>query len=261
LEFITKIVKAFRKYKDFFLISVKAELTLEVSRSYLGYVWWILDPLLYMGIYIFVVSFIFQRGGPNYPVFVFSGLLIWRWTSSSLTESTNSIVRKKNLLDQVYLPKFILPMVQIVKNTLFYLFSLTILLLLIVIYKIPFTLHFFEIIPIVIIQTLFLFGLGLWFSHLGVYFYDFDKYIRFILRLWYYLSPGLYEIESVPEKLRPIMWLNPLTITMQGSRDLFMYNRSPNYLALSVLGVVSIVIIYSGLFKLDQFDRSYTKVI
>lgn len=248
------------KYWEYILNSINTEIRTEYSTSYVGYLWWILDPLLYMVIYIVVVTILLGRRPPDYPVFLFTGLLFWRWTSSAFIRCTNSIISKRNLLAQVYIPKFIFPLVRVVIESIYFLFSIFVLFALLIIYKIPFTLHFLEFVPLFFVQFLFIFGMGLWLSHLGAYYYDVDRVLSFILRVWYYVSPGLYSLASVPESYRHLFWLNPLTTIMESSRNVFLYGKSPVYPALAGLAVLSLVIIYFGLKKLREFDRVYTKV-
>ena len=250
-----------KKFKEYIINSFFTGLALDNSRSYLGFVWWVLDPLMYMLIYIIVVSVILGRGEPNFPVFVFSGLLIWRWTSNTINQSTKSIIAKKNIINNVYIPKFIFPFVKNNINTFYFLISIFLLIILLIIYKIPFTWHFIEFIPVMIVQYLFNFGVSLWLSHLGVIYFDVDKIINVFIRAWYYLSPGLYSLDRVPELVRPFMWLNPLTTTIVSSRNVFLYGKSPEYLGLLIWGVISLIIIILGLRKVYYFDRAYAKVI
>jgi len=214
-----------------------------------------------MLIYIIVVSIIMGRGEPNFPVFVFSGLLIFRWSSNTIGQSTSSISSKKNIINNIYLPKTLFPFIKNNVNTFYFLISLALLIVLLVIYKIPPTWHYFEIIPVLVVQYLFNFGVSLWLSHLGIVFFDVDKILNVFLRAWYYLSPGLYALDRVPEEFRPFMWLNPLTTSIVSSRNVFLYGKSPVYLGLATWFLISVVLIYFGLRKVYQFDRSYAKVM
>lgn len=257
---LKRFLNDLKKYREFIVNSISTELTTEYANSYIGYLWWILDPLLYMMIYVFVVSIVLGRGGPDYPVFLFSGLLFWRWTSSAILRCSNSIVSKRNILNQIFLPKFVLPLIRTCIEAAYFIFSIIVLLALLLLYRIPFTYHILEFIPIFITQFLFIFGAGLWLSHLGVYYYDVDRVLSFLLRIWYYVSPGLFALESIPEPYQRLFWLNPLTVIMTSSRNVFMYGKHPLYLGLAILSLVSLILIYSGLRLLYKFDRTYTKV-
>src|SRR5690625_2980093 len=98
------------KRKDLLYYLVKSGLKAEHRNSYLGYFWWLLDPLLNVLVYYFLVVIILERGGENYPVFLVIGLVVWRWISSSINTSSKSILRYSSIINQVYLPKSIFPL-------------------------------------------------------------------------------------------------------------------------------------------------------
>lgn len=257
---IKRTIADLNKYREYILSSISTGITSEYANSYLGYVWWVLDPLLFMLIYVFVVQIVLGRGGPQYPVFVFSALLFWRWTQSAVAKSTRSIISAKSILSQTYIPKFIFPFVKVTINSVYFLFSILILAVFLIIYRIPFTFHIIEFIPIFIVQYTLILGLSLWLAHLGVYYYDVDRILGFVLRLWYYVSPGLYPIEDVPEKLQSIIWLNPLTTIFVSSRNVFMYGKSPVYIGLLAWFIVGVIFVITGLLTLYKFDKTYAKI-
>ena len=232
----------------------------DFANSYIGYIWWVLDPVLFMLVYVFIFQIILQTKIPNYPVFLMCSLLFWRWISSSVSQCTSSIISKRSILSQTYIPKFILPLTRLGINSVYFLFSITVLLAFILFYRIPFTWHFIELVPLFFITFLFVYGIGLWLSHLGVFFVDVERLLQFILRIWYYISPGVYAVANVPNSLKDYIWLNPLTPVFESSRNIFLYNKSPNYLILGVWVVISLILIYTGLKKLNKFDKTYTKI-
>src|SRR5690625_5591259 len=98
------------KRKDLLLYLVKSGLKAEHRNSYLGYFWWLLDPLLNVLVYYFLVVIILDRGGENYALFLVIGLVVWRWISSSINSSAKSVLRYSSIIRQVYLPKSIFPL-------------------------------------------------------------------------------------------------------------------------------------------------------
>jgi ABC-type polysaccharide/polyol phosphate export permease len=136
-----------------------------------------------------------------------------------------------------------------------------ILLFMLPIFQVPLTKQLAAFFPLFISQFLLLSGLGLWFAHIGVYFSDIDKLFSFALRIWYYLSPGLYKIDSIPEKYQKIMWLNPLATTFESSRNIFLYGKPPIYNGLILWGSIGVLLIISGIYILEKNDRYYTKII
>src|SRR5690625_6008773 len=91
--------------KDLLYYLIKSGLKADNRNSYLGYFWWLLDPLLNVLVYYFLVGIILQRGGENFAVFLVIGLVAWRWMQTTINSSAKSIIRYSSIINQVYLPK------------------------------------------------------------------------------------------------------------------------------------------------------------
>lgn len=261
INLFKKAIKDFMNYKDYVVYTVKSELKLQISGTFLGYLWWILDPLMYMLVYMLVVMVIFDRGGPDFPIYVFSALVPWKWTISSITDSTTSIKGKANILHQVYIPKFILPLIKCLINTSKFFFGILVLLIMLFFFNINYSFMNLTFFIVFAVHFLFVLGLSLNLAHVGVYFKDINNILNFLLKLWFYLSPALYQLESIPEKIRFLWWINPMTALFISYRNLFMYNLHPEYLFLGIWAVISLGLIYVGLKQLYKYDKIYTKVI
>ena len=87
---------------------VKSDLKVAYKNKLLGFLWSILDPLMMMVVYVILVQYIFKRGGPQFPVLLFSALLAWRWFVYSLQQATTSLTSKAKLIQTVAFPKVVL---------------------------------------------------------------------------------------------------------------------------------------------------------
>lgn len=251
----------FKKYKDYIMFAVKSELKAEFSGSWFGYLWWVLDPLMYMLIYMLLVMVIFQRGDENFPIFVFCALIPWKWSVTTMINSISSIKGKSAVLQQVYTPKFIFPLIRMMIQTFKFFFGILVLLVLLLFFKIPYSLNNLGFFLVFIPQFLFLMGASFILAHVGVYFKDIRNIMTFSTRLWFYLSPGLYSLDRVPDKIMFVWLLNPMTTFFENYRNVFLYGKAPDYKMLIVWTIFSIILIYFGLRKLYIADKNYTKVI
>lgn len=258
---IIRAINDVSKYKDYLSYNIRVNLRLKVSNTLLGYFWWLLDPLLQMLVYTIIVAFIFDKGEANFPVFVFCALLSWKWFSSTVMYSANCIKANSGVLNQVYVPKFLLPLQETVVNLIKFLFGFIILLAMLVFFKIVPTLHFFEIILIIASNFLFIFAVSLIMTHFGVFISDMRNFLSHVNRIWWYLSPGMYSLDIVPEQYSWLFWLNPNTAFFESYRNVIMYGQSPLYLALFIWTSISCLLIFYGLRKLYAFDRSYSKIV
>ena len=110
------------------LFSTYAELRAERARSYLGLLWWIVEPAMNMGVYYLVFAVIFRMGGPDYIPFLLIGLTLWQWFKSCISHGGYSIWQQLPLVRQVKLPLQVFPSVQILADTVKFLCILAILL-------------------------------------------------------------------------------------------------------------------------------------
>lgn len=260
MNLIKKTYNDLKKYKEFIIFNSKYELKLQVANTLLGYLWWLLDPLFHMIVYTVMVSVIFKGGIEAFPVFVFCALLPWKWYTSTLMNSANSIKSKMNILNQTYIPKFVLPLTQSIVNFTKFIFGLIILFPLIFIFKVQLSFHFFEIVVVILVNFLFLYGTSLIIAHYGVVFKDMKNVLSHVIRLWFYLSPGLYSLSQIPESVRFLWWFNPNTTLFESYRNVIMYQSSPLYGPLAILAIISLGLIYFGLWKLNKYDKAYLKM-
>tara|TARA_Y100000310_G_scaffold329150_1_gene398463 strand:- start:5295 stop:6095 length:801 start_codon:yes stop_codon:yes gene_type:complete len=248
-------------YREFVKNDTLAKLKIRHKGTTLGYLWWLLDPLLFMGIYILIVQIIFKRGGPDYPLFVFLALLSWRWFSSTLNDSSNSIRIRERLIKEIYFPKIILPLSFVFANIINFSFGLILLFIVIIIFKVNFTIYFLFFPLIVLIQLLFTMGLSLIVAHLTVFFKDISNILRYSLQIWFFLSPGIYSSDLIPDKFNLIYSLNPFYTLFNSYRDSIMYAQLPNLFALGIIFIVSLALIFIGAKIISKSEGNYAKIL
>src|SRR6478672_10522696 len=88
---------------------VQADLKKKGADSLLGNLWWVLDPLLQMLVYVVLVEVLFKRNQPDYPLFIFAAILPWKWFTSSVGDGITAVSSQDRLIKQVHFPKIVLP--------------------------------------------------------------------------------------------------------------------------------------------------------
>jgi ABC-type polysaccharide/polyol phosphate export permease len=205
---------------------VQADLKKKGSDTVLGNIWWVLDPLLQMVVYVILVSVIFQRTTPDYPLFIFAAILPWKWFTSSVYDAITSVVGQERLIKQIQFPKIILPTATTfagIANFAFGLIPLAGLLLLFYSDRISPYLVFIPVIAFV--QFVFTLAFSYVVSGINVFFRDIANVSRHALRLWFYLSPALYSyaaIDALGEKapiVAQLMRINPFYTFFESYRN------------------------------------------
>lgn len=177
---------------------VQADMKKRGSDTVLGNVWWILDPLLQMTVYWIFVSVIASRPAPDYPLFIFAALLPWKWYASVVNDATNAVVNKDKLIRQIAFPKLVLPVSAASAGVVGFVWGLIPLGLLMLFYLDrvqPLMLVWLPLIAA--IQYAFSLASAVLVSAANVFFRDLGNAIGHGLRLWWFLSPGLYSLEAV----------------------------------------------------------------
>ena len=189
---------------------VSSDLKVTYKNKVLGFLWTVLDPLMMMGVYVLLVRVIFQRGGPQFPILLFSALLAWKWFTSSLADSVVCITGRARLIQTVYFPKAVLPISKVLGSLAEYLFSLLVLIPLLFIFRAKITVMLFWLPALLVVQLFLTVGASLLCSCLGIYFRDLQNILRYSLRFWFYLSPALYSVQDrIPDRFQHLYMLNP----------------------------------------------------
>lgn len=255
-------LKEIMKRRDLLFYLVKSELKAENRNSYLGYFWWLLDPLLNVLVYYFLVGIILGRGGENFGVFLVIGLVAWRWMNTTITTSAKSITKYRSIINQVNLPKSIFPLSFTLTQLVNYLFGLIV---------IAIFLAFSGTVPgwqvvylplIILVQLLFLTGFSLFIAYITVFVRDIDNILSHIMRLFFYASPIIWEggrlLGKIPEGLNFLIFSNPVAIIITSYRDILMDHQNPQFLGLFIIAVLSIAFI---IIMLRHYHRNEHKII
>lgn len=160
------------KYKDLLILLVQRDIKLKYRRSFLGYVWSVLNPLLSMIVMVIVFSHMFSRGIENFPVYLICGNIMFNFMRDSSTQAMNSIISNAGLLKKVYVPKYIFTLSKVTSCFVNFLFSLGALLIVMIVTKTRFTLYFFMIVVPIAELYVFCLGLGMFLAAATVFFRD-----------------------------------------------------------------------------------------
>ena len=243
--------------------STKAGLKAEIANSHLSWMWWFLDPICFMVIYTFIAEGVFARSDPYFPVYVFIGLTVWNFFSKVMTGSVKLVKNQKSILTRVYLPKWILS-IEKMGNLFFKMcISFALVLILMIIFQVPFSLQLFNLIPVTIVLLVITFGFSTILLHFGVFMEDLSNIVSIFLRLLFYLSGIFYNVYSrVPEPYNKILLRgNPAAFIIEQSRKIIIYQQVPDYLWLSIWMAIGLAVSIIGVATIYKYENSYAKVI
>ncbi len=228
-------------YRELIRNLVLRDLRVRYKGSALGYIWTQLAPLLMMGVFWFVFSFLQPQQIAMFPVFLIVGLLPWNFCNEAVAGGARSVIDNANLIKKVFFPREVLPLVSVCSSLVNYLLSLPMMFLVMVVVQLLYPplreqgrLNFAPTIaylPVLIgIQMLFLAGVALFMSALAVHFRDFVHLIGILLQFWFFLTPVVYSLDVLRVTIggvalaQVVRWLNPMASLIEFYREILYGN-------------------------------------
>lgn len=234
---MTAVLARHRHTADVITHLVAREFRLSYRRSVLGWLWSIAQPLSRLIILSFVFTQVIPLNVPNYPAFLFTGLIGWSWFSSGVTMATTSVIDRRDLMMRPGLPRVAMPLVALLVAGLDYLTALPVLAVFLLLSGgIPPTAVG---LPLVLgLQGLLMLGLGLAFCSANVYVRDVHLLVNTLLLLGFYVTPVFYAAKLIPPSYEWILAVNPMAQLLTMQRQILISGTFPPASALVALALV-----------------------
>jgi lipopolysaccharide transport system permease protein len=253
---------------------VQADLRKKGADTLLGNIWWVLDPLLQMVVYVVFVAIILQASTPDYPLFILSAILPWKWFTSSINDATTSVVSQERLIKQIQFPKIVLPVAATTAGIVGFGFGLIALALIMLFFRDRISINLGFIPVIAAVQYVFTLGMAFAVASVNVFFRDLGNVLRHLLRLWFYLSPALYSLSRLEDTtfmqenpiLLDIARANPFAILFESYRAVIYGTPEggpalPNWAALAALLLASVILVGLTTVLFKRLEPSFAKVL
>jgi lipopolysaccharide transport system permease protein len=236
--------------------------------SIIGLIWSFLNPVLMLGVYTFVFSYVFNArwGGVSesrieFALMVFAGLIVHSFFSDILNRAPSLILSNVNYVKKVVFPLEILPIVTLCTAGFHFLVSASVLLVAFILHAgyVHWTVFY---LPIVLLpMTALALGVGWVLASLGVYLRDIGQITGLFTNVLLFLSPVFYPVGALPNFLQSWMLLNPLTLIIEQIRLVLIVGQAPEWDRLLIYtGVVSIVI-FVGFIWFQKTRRGFADVV
>lgn len=229
IKFLKNIKYALQKYGFLVKQLVVRDFKVKYKRSVLGVLWSLLYPLLTMSVMALVFTNIFKTTTPgvNYLAYLMTGLVIFNYFNEASNLAMSSVVANFSLINKVYIPKYIFPLTKCLFVGINFLLTLIPLYLIIFLTGTGINIYHLLLPFAFICLLLFTFGFGLILATISVFLRDMFYIYGVIITLWTYLTPIMYDISIIPEKLQIIFKCNPLYWFVYFARDIILYHQVP----------------------------------
>jgi lipopolysaccharide transport system permease protein len=238
------------------------DITVRYKQTILGGMWAILQPLIGMLVYGVLLQRVVTMSsvGSPYPLFVFTGLVLWTFFSNGITLSSVSLVGSEQMIRRIYFPRILVPLGQILAMLFDLAISLVFLGLLMAYYHWHLTWTVFWLPVFLFGACLITSGLGFILSTLNVHYRDVKYAVPFLTQMLLFLTPVLYPIDHVPGKLRFLLSINPMAGMVEGFRYALLGSPISWHLVEgSFAGAIALFV--AGMFFIRRMETTFADVI
>jgi lipopolysaccharide transport system permease protein len=249
-----------RRFADIVLFKAYADLRAERERTYLGFLWWVFEPLLYALILWIVFEKVLKLGQEGFALFVLTGMVIWQWLKSAISHGSSSVLEAHGLIQQVKLPPVIFPLATILSDTVKFAFVLVLLLAILMltghgpswaVLALPFVL---------LAELAFICAVTIWLSALVPFVPDLRHVTENVLLAMLFLSGVFFDASALPESTRSWFLLNPAALIIHEAREILLHGRWPAWQPLAVVITGSAAAAVAGAIVLERLRRFYPKL-
>ena len=255
--------KDIQRYMPYAKYATTSGLKSEVASSHLSWLWWILDPILFMLVYWFIFMVIFGQKKEYFHIFVFVGLSMWNLFNKTVSGSVRIVAANRAVVTKVYIPKYFLIIILLFQNLFKMMISFGIVIVMMLWSHVPVSYNVIYVIPIFVDLILITFGVSAILAHFGVFFDDLKNITNVGLRILFYMSGIFYVItDRVNEAIATLLLkVNPVGFLIDACRSSLVYCETPHrrlillwFVIGSVLSAIGVAIIYKN-------ENNYVKVI
>ncbi|MDZ7877523.1 MAG: ABC transporter permease [Saprospiraceae bacterium] len=253
------------QYRELFFFFTWRDIKVRYKQATLGILWAILQPLSMMVLF----TFIFSRGlgltfdGLPYPLFAFSGLMIWHFFSNSLQNAASSMVANAHIIRKIYFPRLIIPLSAILTALFDVFFAFLVWVFLIFYYQYPVALGKLFLLPLsILLAGTTAFGIGTFLAALNIKYRDFRYVLPFLIQFLMFINPVVYSTKAFVNYpvLEKILELNPIAGAINMVRSLFSNTPVDGLLVLYQFGIAFLFLLV-GLYFFRKVEAYFADLV
>lgn len=245
----------------FRLVDIQARMALKADASeyFFGYIWWVLEPLLFVGIFYVVFNVMLKTRQEDFFIFLMCGNLPFMWFSKSITHSARSIISNVGLIGNIDIPKTMFPMAQVQEG--FYKQAIVFLLLMsvLVISGYAPSISWFWLVPVIIVNYIMIVACAFIASVLVCFIRDISMFIPLAMMFLMFSSGVFFDFRHLPNPQMAEFMLsyNPIAFLLDAYRQVLMHQAMPDLAQLARIGLVFTVITA----LMVSLMRKYSRII
>lgn len=263
-KFIYYNFKELYEFRDTLFFLAWKDIKIKYKQALLGFLWVVLQPLLMTLVFVvFVKATNFSLGTSEvpYPIFVLSGMLIWNLFSSSITQTSHSVVSNAHIIKKIYFPRIFFPLSALIVSTFDFIISFVVLIPLLFYYQMVPEWKIIYMFPLIYIMiSLLVLGIGSFFAALNVKYRDVKYIIPFLVQMMFFISPVFYTNKLIGiDIVRNLYYVNPMT----GIIELFRHGLfgTPVFMSgLLISSFISVIVFLIGMFYFRRVEHTFADI-
>lgn len=255
-----KTLREIYDYRTMIGSLIRRDLRGRYKGSALGFAWTFLNPLLQLGVYTVVFSIIMRAGIKDYYLFLFVALIPWLFFSTSVSAGAGCIMAQKEMVKKIYFPREVLPIAHVTCQLVNMFLSFVVVFVVLLLSGKGISFQAILYLPIVVLaEYLLAISITMIVSAVTVYLRDLEHVLVIITMAWQFLTPVMYSIEMVPNEIRPVFTMNPMTPIIVAYRDILYYKKPPEVRTLLHGFIFSILLLLVGWIVFGRLKKQFAE--
>lgn len=247
-------------YLDLVVYKAYADLKAEASRTYVNYLWWMIDPLLSLVIYYTVFAVFLQQGGDDFAFVLIVGLVFWRWYGEAIAHGAGTIVGNVGLMGQVDVPKWVFPVVCLITDTTKFACVFVVLMVVLWLGGMGWSTAVLALPLVMMVQLVLIAGAAMLVAACVPFLPDLRHVVTTLLMMQMFLSGVFFRPEAVFEGHRELFFLNPMARLINEYRVILIDGQWPSLHGLLYVAFLGVMLCVFSMWLLSRFDKTYPRL-
>ena len=260
------------QYRDLIYMFLKRNFNSAYKQTILGPLWFLITPLMSSSMFTIIFGQIAKISTDGVPQFLFylAGNTAWGYFSSCLTSTASTFTSNAGLFGKVYFPRLVTPITTVIYAMLSLFIQIALMLVFMLVFMLIFHLrgevinpnmHLF-LLPLIIVQMALMgMGFGIIISSVTTKYRDLRILVSFGVSLWMYATPVVYPVSQIPDSLRRIIMLNPMTPVVNNFRNAFLGSGVFEWRYWGISWIVTAVVLFFGILIFNRVEKTFMDTV
>ncbi len=255
-----KLIKELYAYREMIFSLVRRDLKGRYKGSALGFLWTFLNPLFQLCVYTIVFSIILRNGIEDFYLFLFVALIPWIFFSTCLSGGAGCIIAQQDMVKKIYFPREVLPVAFVTSQFINMLLSFIVVFAALIISGKGIRISILIYLPVImVVEYVLALGITMICSAITVYVRDIEYILGILAMAWQFLTPIMYSVDIVPERLKMLFYINPMTPIIVAYRDILYYKEIPELATLIQGAILGVVLLIVGVFSFGKLKKRFVE--